>query len=1001
MVTFALPGDNDVAEPSNATPRSRPPLPFSQRAVAGSSYGSFKPRAGTPHTRKTLHIRDDIPNSSLNRSVTSTRGNLFRSSTVAQSPTVTPFSPSFSQSPMTKVFAPGATPVPSQIQREVTVQATPRGVAAKAKDKELFHMRIPDPPLELTGEVLAQKVPKDWDPKGSIYADQYLAHLCPSEFDEDQRRQFFCILDLRRLKYAADEIFCKKGWKLNVINFAKEFEKSRSIIMLRYGLYEFQNVKPSKEILKRWRREHGLPDPEEEESVPTPTKPSAKKKRKAADDSSSTPAKRRAPVNEVSEPVAALASTAPPAFAGGQNKRKASVSGETPTTPAKIQKPTSGARSMFEKAANKASSTPSGTPAKANVFATSKNAGVDLRRSVLGNKTEAVPPSSSGSNIFGYLSDKSSARNSGGEADAESDTDSEAEDSPEADESSAKRPAVAASALETSTPSAAGTRESTPGRSLFDRVTKDGEGQPLRAATPIEAPAPPKNQTWNPNSTPIKFAPTTSSTQPSSLFGASTSASAPSVFGPPKSAVPSNIFGALKPATKEPSPIEDADKDGGESDKENDSQSSKTSVAEPKAPAAPSPFDASLFAPKAAATETSKATEPAKPAPISLFGASSTPAQSNLFGSISKATDSAATPAVSIVQPSTLFGSKPSLPAKKPEKPVASEAPKPALIFGASTTAPNKETSAGSVFGSKPAVSNAGSIFGNAISVPASNLFGNAKTTTPPPTAAPLPTFSFGAASTKDIEPNGTSESVSKPLFSVPQTPAPSGNSMVDGSPMKQDDKSPAKPIFGAGNSVTAPPSGFSFGGTSQTAPSTNIFGSASIPSANNGTSGGIFGAGSTISAGSSFDFNFGAGSSASGSAPNSTNNSFTNPFSSGTQAGAGSSMAPSTMFSFGSSSAPTSGGSANYSFGGASSTPAAPSGGIFGSTNGASSSAPSAAPTFGGFGGSSAQPQQTSNVFGSTQNNLNPPMFAPPPSTGTSKSPFPGRKIAPLKRRG
>jgi len=208
-------------------------------------------------------------------------------------------------------------------------------MAAKTTSKDLFHMRIEDPDPELSGEVLTRKIPQDWNNKGSIYADQFLSHLCPPEFDDEQRRQFFCILDLRRLKYAANEIFSKKDWKLNVINFAKEFEKSRSIILLRYGLYEFQNVKPSKDVLKRWRREHGLPEPEDENDEPTPTKVTAPNKRKADDEMTkdtemngvSNNNKRRAPEPEenVQEQQALAPTPVPvPASTLGKNKRRSS-----------------------------------------------------------------------------------------------------------------------------------------------------------------------------------------------------------------------------------------------------------------------------------------------------------------------------------------------------------------------------------------------------------------------------------------------------------------------------------------------------------------------------------------------------------------------------------------------------------------------------------------------------------------------------------------------------
>jgi hypothetical protein len=128
-------------------------------------------------------------------------------------------------------------------------------------------MRIPSPPRDLTGERLAKEVPEDQNRVGSVYADEFLAHYCPPDFDDLQRRQFFCVLDLRRLKYAADEIFVKKDWKVNILNFAKEYEKSRSLIMLRYGLYEFKTVKASEVVKKQWQKEHGIPSSDDENDV--------------------------------------------------------------------------------------------------------------------------------------------------------------------------------------------------------------------------------------------------------------------------------------------------------------------------------------------------------------------------------------------------------------------------------------------------------------------------------------------------------------------------------------------------------------------------------------------------------------------------------------------------------------------------------------------------------------------------------------------------------------
>ena len=1025
MVTFALPGD-DVAEPSNATPRSRPPLPFAKRAYAASPYNSVSRRLGTPQSassRKTLITRDDAPPSSVGRSFAGA-SNIFRASTISDSSPSVPFSPSFSQTPMKKVFAPGATPEPSRVQRDSVAQATPRGVAARAKDKDLFPMRIASPPRELTGEALTRKVPKEWDPKGSIYADQFLGDLCPPEFDDEQRRQFFCILDLRRLKYAADEIFCKKGWKLNVLNFAKEFEKSRSIILLHYGLYEFQNVKPSKDLIRRWRREHGLPPLEDDEAEASPSKPtSTKKKRKAVDDGSdqaqASVSKNKRRVTEKNDEEAPSVVATPVL---GKNKRKASVSEDAESHPSKMQKQPSSARSMFEKAANKTSTTTSAPPPKFNPFA-AKPTSNSLVQTVLKNnaRSDVAQQPAGGSNIFGHLSDNSSSKTSDQEADAESETDSDVEEVPEdghSDEWKAKRPPLQ-NAVEAGTSSDAGTRESTPGRSLFDRVSKGGDGQPLRAESPAEAPAetpaPPKDQTWNPSTTPIKFAPTTtpapSTNQGSSLFASS--ASAGSLFAPKTAPTSSNLFGAPKqdkPAETNGKVSEEADMDGGESDKENDSQRpNKSAVPEPK-PTQAQPSFGSLFQPKPASAEAPKEAEPAKPAATSnMFAAAASKptssATSNLFGSVNKPADST-TAAPPVMQSSTLFGAK----ASEPEKSASSEPAKPAFSFGAPATTNNDSASTGSLFAPKPAATG-GNLFGNNASATSTQpLFGNtssageaASKATAAPTAS-TPSFSFGGTPASDGKPNGTSQlAANKPLFGAPKSPTATtgGSSMFDGSPMKQDDKSPAKPLFGASNNAAPSTPGFSFGGASQSGPTSNIFGGAPAAPANNaGGSANAFGGANSSTAGGSggFNFNFSAGG---GGA--STSSGLNNPFSSGNgQPGNASGSNTGGMFNFGaSSSGPSSSGM--FQFGGSNTGNSAPSGGMFGAnqpnTNGApafgGSSTPPSGPVF-SFGGAPSQPQQN-------QNNAAPAFLQPPsggPSTGTSKSPFPGRKILPLKRR-
>ncbi|KAK7429594.1 hypothetical protein QQZ08_003789 [Neonectria magnoliae] len=997
MVTFSIPGDSELAESGRSTPRPRPPLPFAKRAYVSSPFNSK--RLGTPQSapaRRLLVTRDELPSSSLNKTSIATARNIFRASTISDSPPSTSFSPSLPQSTMKKVFAPGATPEPNRMLRESTAQVTPRGMAAKATSKQLFPMRIEDPDPELSGEALTKKIPKEWNTKGSIYADQFLAHLCPPGFDEEQKRQFFCILDLRRLKYAANEIFIKKDWKLNVINFAKEFEKSRSIILLRYGLYEFQNVKPSKDVLKRWRREHGLPEPEED-AEPTPTKVTASKKRKADDDvpkdvgvAGVNENKRRATDEEPKQE----APTATPVL--NKNKRKASVGEETESQPSKMQKSTpSAAKSLFEKIANK-SSTPAGSPVKAaskpaeegstakpNPFAINKTngSGSSLRSVFQTLKPVAAQPGSS--NIFGYLSDASSAKNSGVEADAESETDSDAEHSQETGQSD--EPSAAASGADTASQigsapfgsksaptsalavdesSAPGTRESTPGRSLFDRVTKNSEGQPVRAdgkleETAVEPPAPkpapkPVDQTWNPSTTPIKFAPATSAAQPSSLFGNASSTPSSSVFNS-KTTTTTNIFGAPKqdkPVDKESlsdAAAEQKDKSGGESDKENDQAPKKAGA----------PF--SLKGP----VETPKAAELAKPT-STPFGAPksddkpTTSSKSNIFGSVGKPAESS-TPTAPVLQSSTLFGATPAEAAKP------SEAPKVANLFGAPAAASTSTATpaANTLFGAKPAGTTS-SIFGGASSTTsATSLFGGVGSTNasaPKTDSTPAATpFTFGGASTGGIKSNGTSDPASKPLFDIPKSPS-SSVPLFGGSPMKQDGPSPVKRAFNGGESSapsTAPI--FNFGGPSST-PAVPMFGGASSTptnSANNAAPG--FGEASSSNSGPGFNF----GTPGTG---------FNNPFTSGSNGanpgfGATSTSAPTGMFNFGGNQAPSTSASSPFQFGnGGTSAPAPTFGGqannstpMFGASNAGGT------PGF-NFTGASPQPPTSGGMFGSTQ---------------------------------
>ncbi|KAH7011898.1 nucleoporin nsp1 [Ilyonectria destructans] len=870
MVTFSIPGDSELAESSRSTPRPRPPLPFAKRAYVSSPFASK--RLGTPQSapsRKLLMTRDEVPSSSLNKNSIATARNIFRASTISDSP-VAPFSPSLPQSTMKKVFAPGATPEPNRMFRESTAQATPRGMAAKATSKELFPMRIEDPDPELSGEALTRKIPKEWNSKGSIYADQFLAHLCPPDFDDEQRRQFFCILDLRRLKYAANEIFSKKDWKMNVVNFAKEFEKSRSIILLRYGLYEFQNVKPSKDILKRWRREHGLPEPEEEDAEPTPTKATASKKRKADDDLSKDTGlaaanknKRRAADRDEEEQEQS-APVATPAL-NNKNKRKASLSGEAESQPSKMQKSTpSAAKALLEKIANK-SSTPAGSPVKAtpkpagdslaakpNPFGSNKTNGGSgsLARSVFQN---LKPGNAQGGNIFGYLSDASSAKNSGVDADAESETDSDAEASQETGQSD--EPSAAASGADTASQigsglfgtkpaptsapaagefSAPGTRESTPGRSLFDRVSKSHDGQPVRLEDKPEAAAfektasKPADQTWNPNTTPIKFAPTASASQPSTLFGNTTPASSSSIFGS-KATATSNLFGASKPAEKESSEAaaEQKDKSGGESDKENDEAPKKSLFETKPLFGAPSSSDASAPAAAPAFSFARTSAGASKPNGASelaskpLFSVPKSPSSSApIFDgspmkqdgpSPAKRSFTGGDAAAASAAPIFSFGAASTTPSTAPIFSGASSTP----ANGANTTTPSfgVGSSSNSGFNFGPSGSAFNNPFaGSSGAVPA---FGSTSASTSAATPAPAPggMFSFGG----NAAPSTTGSTSSTFQFGSGSTSAP-------------------PPAFGGNQANTAPSM---FGGASAGgAPGFNFTGAPPQPA----TSGGMFG---------------------------------------------------------------------------------------------------------------------------------------------------------------
>ncbi|RDA89963.1 hypothetical protein CP533_6670 [Ophiocordyceps camponoti-saundersi (nom. inval.)] len=988
MVTFSLPADDDVAEAANGTPKTRPPLPFAKRSLVSSFSAK---RNDTPYrapSRRLFGSQEDeaSPAGGLSSSSIATARNIFSATTFADSPSSAAFSPNLPQSAMKRLFAPGSTPEPNRLLR---AQATPRGMAATTSDKELFPMRIASPPAELTGEALAQKVPRDWNSKGSIYSDQFLAHLCPTELDDEQRRQFFCILDLRRLKYAANEIFSRKDWKLNVVNFAKEFEKSRSIILLRYGLYEFQTIKPSKSILQKWRREHGLPESDEEEIDGTPSRFASSKKRKASDEftkDSAVSAKGKRRAMDVDEPEPET-----PAVASSKNKRKASLSEESP---AKFQKPApSSAKALFEKIANKTTAVQSpAATAPGNLFSMAKPSGTsgsNLARSVLTSSASQGGGSDAqaGSNIFGYLSDASSAKNSGVEADAEADAESESEsgsdetakqrpnDKPSVDVASAghdDKPSLGAAnaagdtgagGMSVSNPfstfggntatgnsSVSGTRESTPGRSLFDRVTKGSDGHPVRAEggaaaesgadkpqAPTDKPAAPLDQTWNPSTTPIKFAP--AATQSSSLFGStsSTTTNNSNIFAPKTAASTANWATAAQqaPPAKVPSfgagTEQGAGQDGGESDKENGSKRSKKTASDTK-PAAATP--ASIFGEKTAAAAAPQDkpadTEPTKPA-ASLFGAQAAP---SIFASTTGTT-------------SSLFG------ASKP---------------GATTSDPGSSAPA--------APAKAGFFFG----APSTDGGAGGAQTATAPTTAPATTesatsqpalFGFGAASKvnsakSSFETEAAASNTTPPAtdkFSSSGT-AQVGSSMFGGSPMKQDEPSPAKNPFGGGTTSL-----FNFGAKPQGATgSAPAFGT---PSANSSADHNVsFGAGAPSNSGS-FNFDF-TGGTASGS-------SFVNPFATPSSSGpAPKATSGGGLFNFDSSSGPSN----PFQFGSAANGSSSSGGPIFGQLGGVSGPGGTSSNLSGG------QPQASSQASGAVFGSSQPaPVFGgvQPPAGGSS----------------
>lgn len=650
------------------------------------------------------------------------------------------FSPRVPHNTMRESFP---TVTPGRSFRGASADMTGRGMS-NTNATNLFQMRIASPPPELDGEELAKQVPENPNRIGSIYADEFLSHLVPTELDDLQRRQFLCILDLRRLKYAANEIFAKKDWRVNIMNFAKEYEKSRSLIMLRYGLYEFKTVPASREVLKKWKQENNVPDEDEEmEDDSTPksngtvnTFRSSVKRRAEDDLSKDTSSKSlsaaqnkrrltdREPLAETAAPTSNAGAT-PMAKKTKRGSEQMDQDGENQPHKAQKSKP-SATLSLFEEVANHTPAKRAASPPK------------PVSKSLFGDSTASKPQSSLfakpstqpavggstkatslGGNIFGHLSEQNTPL---GSDDEERDDDGEDGSDDEVEEVSAsKAPSSAAPVFGASTPSLFGSKPTNlpgdsssslfgakpiaptsaqqssgslfgNGASLMDRASTASGSQNEQPSEKRPASPPksiqPQDKTWNPN-TPIKFGagPAQTSTP---MFGSNAQPS--SLFSKPGEA-PKLAFGG----TETPKPAQ-APSFGSQA---------KDFANETPTAAAPSLFG-----------QTSKPSEPSS----NLFGNST-----SLFGKPNEQKTSE--PAA----PSTpsLFGSKSqgldsTTPFGKPAGAPAAQTQSKSLFGGLNSSGANVQSSGPSLFGTKDDKP-AGTLFGTANGVkPAatSTLFG-------------------------------------------------------------------------------------------------------------------------------------------------------------------------------------------------------------------------------------------------------------------------------------
>ncbi|RYO80606.1 hypothetical protein DL762_007569 [Monosporascus cannonballus] len=862
------------------------------------------------------------------------------------------FRTSTPQANRTSTFSPDLPPAVTKATPTARKFVSQKNVGAgmsSTTSTELFKMRISSPDPELTGEALSKQVPDDPNRTGTIYADQYLADKCPPHFDDLQRRQFFCILDLRRLKYAANEIFLKKDWKLNILNFAKEYEKSRGLILLRYGLYEFKKVKPSAEVLKKWRAAHGLPNPEPEEKTETngdnstTRQPGSPTKRKADEDlapkdnalmaSTANQNKRRNVDRDAVEPVL----SGPSPFK--KSKRKADEAEELDENqPSKVQKqPTSAVKSKFESILDRAQSAAGSPPRRPPLSAASQSTPFGAQKTGTPQTTDSTPkpnpfaiPSnniqsgaspfskttngngasdsvlaghkpgsslSTNTGMFGYLSG-SSANNSGNEKDDAEEEDVESESGSERgtesqDAAPSYEPSAAAS-TGTSTPPAQN------GMSLFSSNKSGGASTPFSDFLNKAVETPAKGGLFDrvkldADGQPMRATP--------GLEEKETSAPEVSTPAPAPTKTQARTPGDFRfdPTT---TPI-------------SFSQSSSTST-----PAKPPMFSS------ARASDTPKETPKEAPKEASVTEDVSTPKPPPIFGPTSQTSSRPSTSSKPLFgennNASNIFQAKPPESAKS-----IFEAQKPAENAASIFGTPKPVENASSIFGAPKPTDNASSLFG------AQKSTGSSDQTSTTPARTPLGGL-FGNKA--ESQPSSAQEQ-SKSLFATPSTGTSTG---LFGKPANSQDTTSgdqSKNLFGTPSTNATPAL---FGKQAEPKPSDaqgqpkNLFGADSTTTTplTQGQPKNLFGAASTTAT------------------PQSTKRSF--------EEDTGEPSAKRSMFGGDKSS--------TSSFFGANSTTNSPAGFTFGGSNNQTS----ASPIFNGFkpettNGTSNAPQGANNIFGAT----------------------------------